>query len=468
MNAITKKLIDYFNPATGDTIGHVEDGGAEAVDRAVKDAARTFENAVWRGMPPTQRAKILWRMGELLEANISDLAREEATNCGMPVWLGEITIRASADAFRYYSGAIERIAGQSQDVYSNGQLFHAYTRREPLGVAGLITPWNVPILIACMKLAPALAAGCSIVIKPSEETPLTTIRIAALLQQAGVPDGVVNVITGYGHTTGAALVEHPLVRKVSFTGSGEVGKGIVRAASGNLKRVTLELGGKSPVLIFDDADIKRASATAAWGIFTNTGQACVAGSRIFAEAKVYDQVVEGVSQVAKSMKIGNGIEKDTVLGPVISQKQMDRILGYIDEGRRDGAEVITGGGRIGDRGYFIEPTVMVNSRPEMALSREEIFGPVVTITKFEDTDEAIAEANNTEYGLSASVWTRDLSRAHLLASRLQAGTVGINSGHLNDFNMPFGGYKQSGWGRENGAEGINAFMESKSVFAALK
>jgi aldehyde dehydrogenase (NAD+) len=319
-----------------------------------------------------------------------------------------------------------------------------------------------------MKLAPALASGCSIVIKPSEETPLTTIRIVALLQQAGVPEGVVNVITGYGHTTGAALVEHPLVRKVSFTGSGEVGKSIVRAAAGNLKRVTLELGGKSPVLIFDDADIKRASAAAAWGIFTNTGQACVAGSRIFAEAKVYDQVVEGISKVAKRMKIGNGIEKDTVLGPVISQRQMDRILGYIDGGRREGAEVITGGSRIGDLGYFIEPTVMVNARPEMSISREEIFGPVVTVTKFDDADAAIAEANDTEYGLSASVWTRDLSRAHQLASRLQAGTVAINSGHMNDFNMPFGGYKQSGWGRENGAEGISAFLESKSVFAALE
>lgn len=459
--------IDVVNPATEEVIAQVEDGGADAVDAAVRDAHTAFGNSVWLDLGPAVRTTIMLRAADLIEEELEALAREEALSAGMPLWLGRTTILQGAAMFRYYAGAIQRISGQAKDVFAQGRLFHAYTRREPVGVTALITPWNAPIMLACSKLATALAAGCTVVLKPSEETPLTTRRIVDILQRAGVPEGVVNVVDGFGHTTGAALVDHPLVRKVSFTGSTAVGRQIVRASAGNLKRVTLELGGKSPVLVFDDADIDQAATAVAWGIFINTGQACIAGSRIFAQAKVYDALVAKVAEVGRAMKIGNGLDADTVLGPLVSARQLERVMAYVNGARDAGAHIVTGGSRVDRAGFFFEPTVVAEATQDMPIAREEVFGPVVAITRFTDEDEALTMANDTEYGLSSCIWTRDLSRAHRISRELQAGTVSINSSHMSDSHMPFGGYKQSGWGAESGDEGLTAYLQSKSVFAAL-
>ena len=344
---------------------------------------------------------------------------------------------------------------------------HAYTLKEPYGVVGLIFPWNGPIFNASAKLAPALAAGCSSVVKPAEETPLSALVLDRIIAEAGVPDGVVNLLTGYGHTTGAAITAHPDVEKVAFTGSTEVGKEIVRASAGNLKKVMLELGGKSPVLIYDDADLDKAIFMAAMGIFVHSGQGCVCGSRIFVQRGVYDQVVEGIANVANNMKLGGPKEEGSMSGPLISAKQLTRVMGFIDEGKSDGVEVVTGGYRLDRKGYFVHPTVLTNVDPGMRLYQKEIFGPVVTILPFDDDDEAVAMANDTTYGLAATAWTNNLSRAHRLGKRLQAGTVTVNCQLVFDHAVPFGGYKQSGWGHEFGREGVEAYMKTKSVWAQL-
>jgi aldehyde dehydrogenase (NAD+) len=344
---------------------------------------------------------------------------------------------------------------------------HAYTLKEPYGVVGLIFPWNGPIFNASAKLAPALAAGCSSVVKPAEETPLSALLLDRIIAEAGVPEGVVNLLTGYGHTAGAAITAHPDVEKVAFTGSTEVGKEIVRASAGNLKKVMLELGGKSPVLIYDDADLNKAIMMAAMGIFVHSGQGCVCGSRIFVQRGVYDQVVEGIANVANNLKLGGPTEEGSMIGPLISQKQLTRVMGFIDEGKSDGVEVVTGGHRLDRKGYFVHPTVLTNVDRDMRLYQQEIFGPVVTILPFDDDDEAVAMANDTTYGLASTVWTNNLSRAHRLGKRLQAGTVTINCQLVFDHAVPFGGYKQSGWGHEFGREGIEAYMKTKSVWAQL-
>lgn len=461
----TDTKFDIYNPATGDVIGESPDEGKEGVAVAAKAAEEALQGE-WARISPADRAKILWRAGDAIENQVDELSVAESLNCGMPIWLANVLILEAAKVFRYFAGSVEHIAGQAQDIHANGGVFHAYTRKEPVGVVGLITPWNVPLLITAMKVAPALAAGCTVLHKPAEETPLTAQSLARILAEAGVPDGVFHVVTGYGHTTGAALVENDLVRKVSFTGSTEVGKSIVRASAGNLKRLTLELGGKSPVIVNADANIDAAVQTTAFGVFGNSGQACVAGSRIYVHSSVHDEYVSKLAKMAESLKVGAGSEADTFIGPLISQKQLSRVLGYIESGRRDGAEIVTGGDRVGDAGFYVAPTVLTQTRSDMAVVREEIFGPVVSVATFTDVDTVISEANDSEYGLSACVWTQDLTFAHSVARRLQAGTVVFNGSHVQGMSMPFGGYKQSGWGKENGVEGLDAYLQTKSVYVS--
>jgi aldehyde dehydrogenase (NAD+) len=344
---------------------------------------------------------------------------------------------------------------------------HGYTLKEPIGVVGLIFPWNGPFFNACIKLAPALAAGNSCVVKPAEETPVTMVVLDEILRAAGVPEGVSNTVLGLGHTTGAALSAHPDVDKVAFTGSTEVGKLIVHAAAENLKKVTLELGGKSPVLIFDDADMKSAIVSAAMGIFSGSGQGCVCGSRIFVQRGVFDQVLEGIAGVGNKLRSGGPDDEGAQLGPLISQKQLNQVLGYVDEGKRDGVEIVSGGDRLDRKGYFVPPTVLTNVSTDARLYREEIFGPVVVVLPFDDEDEAIALANDTTYGLAGAVYTQNVRRAHRLARRMEAGTITLNCQLVFDHQMPFGGYKQSGWGREYGRDGIEMYLETKSVYSQL-
>ncbi len=469
----TGDTISIINPATEELIAEFRDGGAPAVDEAVARARASFESGVWSGLPGNERAKVLWRVADLIDAHTQELAEIDSFNTGMPLMQAQMITGTCAEMFRYYAGWCTKVEGIAHDVQQTGGItgaftnMHAYTLKEPYGVVGLIFPWNGPIFNFCAKLAPSLAAGCSSVVKPAEETPLSALLLYRLLAQAGVPDGVVNLVTGYGHTSGAALAEHPGVDKIAFTGSTEVGKRIVQASAGNLKRVTLELGGKSPVLIYDDADIAMATTMASMGIFIHSGQGCICGSRIFAHRNVYDQVVEAVATMANSVQLGGPQDDNALIGPLISEKQLHRVMGFIDEGRRDGVEVVTGGNRLDRRGFFVHPTVLTDVDPGMRLYQQEIFGPVVAVLPFDDDDEVVALANNSEYGLAATVWTKDISRAHRLAKRIQSGTVTLNCQMVFDHSMPFGGYKQSGWGYEWGRAGIESYLQTKTVYAQL-
>jgi aldehyde dehydrogenase (NAD+) len=465
--------IPVFNPATAEQIAEVPDGGPEAVDKAVARARETFRSQAWRGIIPKERAKILWRVADVIDRRIDELIEVEARNNGMARWLARNLIASAAEVFRYYAGWVTKIHGQATDIMAEGGIsgakarYHAYTSKEPVGVAALIIPWNGPFYGAMVKLAPALAAGCSCVLKPAEETPLTSLMIPQILAEAGIPDGVVNIITGYGETTGAALAAHPDVDKIAFTGSTETGKLIVKAAAGNLKRVTLELGGKSPVLVYDDADLSMAIPGAGLGIFINAGQGCVCGSRLYAQRGVYDQVVEGLSRFAKTLKLGGDDDPEAQIGPIISQRQLQRVDGFIEEGRAQGAEIVTGGRVLDRKGYFYEPTVITQVKPDMRLMHEEIFGPVIAVVPFDDEEEALADANNSSYGLAAAVWSRDIGRAHRLAQSLESGTVWLNTQMAWDVTQPFGGYKQSGWGYEYGWEGLNEYLSTKTVYAEI-
>ncbi len=467
-------VIPVFDPSTEEQIAEFTDGGNDAVNEAVARAKASAESGIWSQKPDYERAKILWRVAELIDENAELLAELEMLNGGMYPAQAEMQVKIGAEWFRYYAGWCTKIDGIARDVNTGGLTgvdshMHTYTLREPYGVVGLIFPWNGPVFNFCAKLAPSLAAGCNSVVKPAEETPLSAHVLMRLLAEAGIPDGVANLVNGYGHTVGAAITAHPDVEKVAFTGSTEVGRAIVHAsADSNLNKVTLELGGKSPVLIFDDAKLKKAIPMSAFGTFVHSGQACVCGSRILVQRGVYDQVVEGMAMVANAMKMGGPKEEGTMSGPLISQKQLTRVLGYLDQGKSDGAEIVTGGHRLDRKGYFVHPTVVTNIDPDSSrLFQEEIFGPVVTILPFDDEDEAVALANNSTYGLAATVWTKDLGRSHRLAKRLKAGTVGLNCAFPYDHSMPFGGYKQSGWGHESGKAGIEGYLQTKIVWAQM-
>ncbi len=463
---------ETFDPASGRLLAELAEATASDVDEAVASARTALTSKEWKGMTPSARGKLLWKIAELIDAHVEELAELETLDQGKSFRTGRFgEIPASAEQFRYFAGFCTKILGTtiptSIAYQPEGREIFAYTTREPVGVVAAITPWNSPMLMAAMKLAPALAAGCTVVLKPAEETSLTAIRLVELMLEAGLPKGVVNLVTGFGEVVGAALTAHPDVDKVAFTGSTEVGKLIVSAAEGNLKKLTLELGGKSPAIVMPDADMALAIPGIARGIFSNSGQVCVAGSRVYAHRAVYDAVVEGLSKTATALTLGHGLDAGTDLGPLVNRKQADRVAGFIAEGRLEGAEITSGGNQTGEFGTFFEPTVVTSVRPDMRMMREEIFGPVVAVTPFDDPEEAIAYANDSPYGLAGSVWTQDLSSAHRLAARVKAGTIWINCHSYFSPELPKGGHKQSGWGYENGAPGLENYLETKTVCAVI-
>ncbi|OCB11969.1 betaine-aldehyde dehydrogenase [Mycolicibacterium porcinum] len=459
---------EVIDPGTGDVIATVPDAGVEHVDQAVAAARASFDRGTWRHLSADHRAQTLWRIADSIDRRADEIAAIEARNQGGP-YSGIRTglIPEAARVFRYYAGWVDKVAGRASRLRSDDVDYHAYTTKSPIGVAALITPWNSPLLMAAWKAAPALAAGCSIILKPAELTPLTTLLLGEIAEAAGVPDGVFNVITGDGAVVGARLAEHPDVDKVAFTGSTSVGRRIVHAATGNLKKVSLELGGKSPVLVFADADIQAAIKGAAGAIFSNAGQVCTAGSRLIVAAEVYDEVVNGVARAAAELNVGYSFDPQAQMGPLISADQRDTVMDYVDSALDEGAELLTGGHSSGP-GFFIEPTVLGDASPGMRAVREEIFGPVVAAMRFDSIEDAVQTANATNYGLAASVWTRDVKTAHTVASQLRVGRVGINVHGLPDVTMPTGGFKESGWGRELGPEGLDLFLESTSVFTCLE
>lgn len=467
--ALSGKRFDTFDPGTGRVIAKIAEGDAADIDRAVAAARRAFEDGPWRKITPNERGKMIWRLADLLEQNAEEMGVLEALNNGKPLGIArDRDVPGCADLFRYMAGWATKITGETLSISTPGQ-FHSFTMREPVGVVGQIIPWNGPLAMATWKLAPALATGCTVVLKPAEQTPLTALRLGELIQEAGIPDGVVNIVTGFGATAGAAIAAHPGIDKVAFTGSSEVGRIIVQAATGNLKKVSLELGGKSPVIVFPDADMSVAVPGTAQAIFANSGQVCTAGSRLFAHKKVFDKIVEGVAQQASQMRLGHSLADGSQLGPVISQTQMERVMGYVDQGRAAGATVAAGGNRVGDEGYFIAPTILTDTNPEMSVVREEIFGPVLCAMRFDDDDlDRIAkQANDSIYGLAGSIWTQNISIAHKMAQRIRAGRIGINTHGNVDAALPTGGFKQSGWGREKGHEGLHLYTEVKAVIVSL-
>ena len=469
VSAASGKTFPVFNPATGEILAHVPEAEAEDVNRAVAAARKAFDSGPWPRLSPSERGRILWKVAELIEQHNDEFAELESLDNGKPFSVARIAdVPLTTDIFRYMGGWTTKIGGRTLPISFPGD-YHSYTLREPVGVVAQIIPWNFPLLMAAWKLSPALAAGCTVVLKLAEQTPLSGLRLAQIFQQAGLPDGVVNILTGFGEGAGAPLAAHDDVDKIAFTGSTEVGRLIVKAAAGNLKKVSLELGGKSPAIVFPDAKIDHAIQGTASAIFFNHGQCCCAGSRLFVHEKIYDEVIEGVGKVATGIKVAPGLDPESQMGPLVSDEQYQKVLNYIESGIGQGAKLAAGGATKADRGYFVQPTVLADTRPGMKVVDEEIFGPVVCAASFsdKDIDDILQKANNSIYGLAASVWTQDLSIAHKVSRGLRAGTVWVNCHNVFDAALPFGGYKQSGWGREMGEEVLNNYLETKAVTIAL-
>jgi phenylacetaldehyde dehydrogenase len=471
LDAADGSLLDVHDPATGEVFDRVPAGKAADIDRAVRAARTAFEGSEWPALRPAQRERLLLKLADLIEREARSLAEIESLDNGKSVVLAQhVDMAMAADFLRYMAGWATKIEGTTHDVsipFLPTAKFFAFTRKEPVGVVGAIIPWNFPLLMAAWKIGPALAAGCTVVLKPAEETPLTALRLGELTIEAGIPPGVVNIVTGLGPTAGAALAAHAGIDKIAFTGSTEVGKHVQRAAVDNMTRVSLELGGKSPVIVLEDADPAQAAAGAANAIFFNQGQVCTAGSRLYVQRSAFDRVVGELSAIAGKLKLGPGLDPSSELGPLVSTTQRDRVCGYIAHGVEQGARIAAGGGRSGERGYFVQPTVLVDARQDMRVVQEEIFGPVVVAMPFDDVDEAVRLANDTMYGLGASIWSNDLGRVHRLIPRIKAGTVWVNCHSMLDSSVPFGGFKQSGIGREMGRAALDLFTETKSVLMAV-
>jgi acyl-CoA reductase-like NAD-dependent aldehyde dehydrogenase len=459
------KTFESINPANEEVLALIAEGDKADVDEAVKAARKAFEESKWSSITPHQRSRYLYKIADLIEEHADQLAELESLDNGKPLAVAKMAdIPGAARTFRYYAGWPTKIYGETNP--SEPSMFN-YTLREPVGVCGQIIPWNFPLSMASWKVAPALACGDTIVLKPAEQTPLTAIRLGELIQEAGIPDGVVNIITGFGPGAGSSIAEHPDVDKVAFTGSTEVGKLILQASAGNLKRVSLELGGKSPNIIFRDSDLDAAVQSATRGVFFNSGQVCTAGTRIFIEQPVYDEFVERLIEHSKTMTVGNPLDEKTRLGPVVSKEQFDRVKSYLEIGKGEGAKVATGGDALAGAGYFVRPTIFAGVHNQMRIAREEIFGPVGAAIAFKDENDAVLQGNDTTYGLAAAVWTRDLSRALKVTRAMKAGTVWINTYGGADPISPFGGYKQSGFGRELGIHSLDLYTQIKSVYVKL-
>jgi phenylacetaldehyde dehydrogenase len=465
-------VIETRDPATGELLATIPQGQKADVDAAVASASHAFSQGVWRHMLPAERAKILWRIGDLIEQHIDELSELETLDQGKPIGVARwAEIPGAAAQFRYYAGLCTKLESKvipsSIGYQPEGKRVHSYTLSEPVGVVAAITPWNSPLILTAMKLAPALCAGCSVILKPAEDTSLTALRLGELCIEAGLPQGVLNIVTGYGHVVGQCLAEHAGVDKVSFTGSTVTGRKILDAAKGNLKRVTLELGGKSPMLVMEDANLELAIPGIANAAFFNGGQVCVAGSRLYAHKNIADELYTGIAQYAKSLSMGHGLDQSTQMGPLVNPQQAQKVSDYIQGGVKDGAELYTGGGIGGPNKTFVQPTLLTQCNHTMKVIQEEIFGPVLSSMTFCDADEALQLANDSTFGLAASVWTESLSHAHRFASDIEAGTVWINSHLMFDPSLPIGGYKQSGWGRESGLEAVSNYLETKTVCAVL-
>jgi aldehyde dehydrogenase (NAD+) len=458
------KTFPTLNPATGETICQVAEGDRADIDLAVQAARKALESGPWHSMDAAERGRLLLRLADLVESQSRELAALESLNSGKLFTDALGDVQGAANTLRYYAGWADKVEGRTLPVRGN---FLSYTLRQPVGVVGQIIPWNFPLLMLAWKWGPALACGNTVVLKPAEQTPLTALRMAELSLEAGFPPGVVNVVNGYGETAGAALVAHPGVDKIAFTGHVDTAKIIQKAAADTLKRVTFELGGKSPNVVFADADLNTAVAGAFHAIYFHGGQCCTAGSRLFVEDRIHGEFVDRLAEMARKRKLGDPLQPGTEQGPQVSQEQLDKILGYVELGQQQGARLLTGGHRAGDRGFFVEPTIFDRVRDDMAIARDEIFGPVVSVLSFKKTEEVIQRANDTSYGLAAAIWTKDLDKAHLFARRVKAGTVWVNCYHVVDTTTPFGGFKMSGQGRENGEAALEHYTELKTVTIKL-